>query len=430
MLESLVHLGLPALNGWLANAAGILPLSAFISFADVSTNLHLYDLYGSLPLWTWGMTPAGARLLFASLADPEATFSGCYLDRAENTMPVHCIDGRWGDVYASSSSHTVRLCVSACSRVAKMVTAQARGTLGSKSGVRQGRPLTLEVIRVKKLLPTAGEALPHLASGNTPRRVPGWDKPKLSHWLHFLVHNYFTQQHSNSLRLQLISVFCWLAWATLVVISVITQQYISVAYLATVVATGIAIGFGDGHHAGPRRLLDSRDEAHPRLVVTSNNMNSVRWTAFLGGHKLVDSLLNKPLYSTSPSTILDRQGGLPVRVFLQLLIAAQWSLIVAACAMQDWSALLISAWVAICAFCSACYTPEDIIREWLRINGLCLEKAEVIMSNRRVMLSALVALNPDQSSPKGNWRWIDPILAPSDDRTDWEQELDHVLQQG
>ena len=194
---------------------------------------------------------------------------------------------------------------------------------------------------------------------------------------------------------------------------------------------GIVIQFTYAHNAGPRRLLDSRDEAHPRLVVASNSMNAVRWTAFLGGHKLIDSLLNKPLYSTSPSSILNRQQQAPVRVLLQLLVALQWSFIVAACAMQNWNALLVSAWISICACCSAFYTPEHTIREWLHINGLYLEKAEVIMSNRRVMLSALVALNPDTSplNPR-NCRWIDPILAPSADRTNWEQELYYVLQQG
>lgn len=396
----MIQFSLPVLHSWLANAAGILPLSAFISFIDSSTDIHLYDLCGSLPLWAWAMTPAGARLLFATLADPAATFGGCFLDRAENTMPVHCIDGRWGDLYPSSSPYTVRLCVSACSSVAKMVTAQARRALESAAGISEGRPLTLEVIRVR-LLPTER---------------------------HSLVHRYFAQQPP---RWRLVSLLCWLAWAALVIISITTHQNIAVAYLFTIVATGVVIRFADTHHAGPRHLINTRDECHPRLVVASNSMNAIRWTAFLGGHKLIDSLLNKPLYSTSPYSILDRQRRSSVRALLHLLIAGQWSIIVAACAMQDWNALLISAWIAICACCSPFSTPEHAIREWLRINGLCLEKAEVTMSNRRVMLGALMALNPDQNSPglKKN-RWIDPILAPSDDRTHWEQELDHVLQHG
>ena len=418
----MIQFGLPVLHGWLASAAGILPLSAFISFIDSSTDVHLFDLCGSLPLWAWAVTPAGARLLFATLADPAATFGGCFLDRAENTMPVHCIDGRWGDFYPASSPYTLRLCVSACSSVAKIVTAQARRALGPAAGISEGRPLTLEVIRVR-LLPSEGEALPQSISG---RRVPRWCK--MFHWPYSLVHKYFAQQPP---RWRLVSLLCWLAWVALVIISIATHQNIAVAYLLTIVATGVVIRFADAHHAGPRRLINTRDETHPRLVVASNNMNAVRWTAFLGGHKLIDSLLNKPLYSTSPSSILDRQRRASVRALLRLLIAGQWGIIVVACAMKNWNALLISAWIAICACCSPFYTPEHVTREWLRINGLCLEKAEVTMSNRRVMLSALVALNPDQSSldPK-NSKWIDPILAPSGDRTDWEQELHHVLQQG
>ena len=282
----MIQFGLPVLHGWLASAAGILPLSAFISFIDSSTDVHLFDLCGSLSLCAWAMTPRGARLLFATLADPAATFGGCFLDRPENTMPVNCIDGRWGDHYPASSPYTLRLCVSACNSIAKMLTPQARSALAPTARIIEGRPLTLEVIRLR-LLPAEREPLFQSTFG---QHVPRWCKLKVFHWPYSLVHKNFAQQQP---RWRVVSLSCWLAWVALIIISITTHQNIAVAYLFTIVATGVVIRFADAHHAGPRRLIDTRDEAHPRLVVASNNMNAVRWTAFLGGHKLIDSLLNR-----------------------------------------------------------------------------------------------------------------------------------------
>ena len=58
-------LTLPALDGWLANLAGILPLSALAEFTDPPRMLHAYQLSGCGLLWNWAVTPAGARLLLS-----------------------------------------------------------------------------------------------------------------------------------------------------------------------------------------------------------------------------------------------------------------------------------------------------------------------------------------------------------------------------
>src|SRR2546430_1215603 len=77
----------PALSTWLQQLAGIIPLTALIEFVDPPTVLHTFELSGSVPLWNWPVTPAGARLLFA----PEDSH---------------------GDWYPCSTPTTSRLCVS------------------------------------------------------------------------------------------------------------------------------------------------------------------------------------------------------------------------------------------------------------------------------------------------------------------------------
>ena len=94
---------------WVQQLMGILPLSAFIEFVDVATRLHVFELNGSVPLWSWPITPAGARLLL-STGD---TGNACYLDRPTHSFDLHCIDGRYGNCYPSCTSTTLRLYISA-----------------------------------------------------------------------------------------------------------------------------------------------------------------------------------------------------------------------------------------------------------------------------------------------------------------------------
>ena len=101
------HLRLPDIPGWTQQLAGILPLLALIEFIDVSVKLHLYELTGLIPLWNWPITPAGARLLLSS----EDTYNACYLDRPSRSAVLHCIDGKYGDLYPCIALTTTRLCL-------------------------------------------------------------------------------------------------------------------------------------------------------------------------------------------------------------------------------------------------------------------------------------------------------------------------------
>jgi hypothetical protein len=53
----------PHLPAWAQQLAGLVPLSALIEFIDIGMKLHLFELAGSVALWNWPVTPAGAKLL-------------------------------------------------------------------------------------------------------------------------------------------------------------------------------------------------------------------------------------------------------------------------------------------------------------------------------------------------------------------------------
>lgn len=396
-------LELPNLGGWLADAAGILPLSAVIEFTDVAIKIHSYELSGRGPLWNWLVSPISARLLFSN-NDGSNT---CCLDHAERTPPLHCIDGRWGALYPAHSPFTIRACVSQTKQSFKGV----KHTNDAVNGFRRQR---LEVLRVsldrieteeRAESDTEGESVEK--SAPSPQRFLG-----LTHILRRI------DKHGRGwFSIMLIG---WLLWFLVLVTSLLAGLYLAVSYLVTLALTGLVIRYSHGHKA--RKLLDRGPSEFSRMVVLCDGLSGNNWVVFIGGYRAVDSLLNKPLYKSKPVPVPGVLRGLS-----QLLVVTQWGLTVAACAFQDWNALVISVWIAVCACTSTyIYTERSSVQGWLKSNQVVLEKAEVTFGTRQAMLSALVALNPDRK----NTKWIDHILEPSDDRKRWEEALLEKLETG
>jgi len=383
-------ISLPPLSVLLQHLAGILPLSALIEFIDIATKVHLFELNGSVALWNWPVTPPGARLLLSG----EDTSDACCLDRIQRSIVLHCIDGRYGDWYPSSTPTTTRLCVSAQKNV--IVVPNASPNMADVMGRKQ----RLEVVRVR-------QQAPELASKS---HLP-------------LYRAVVSRLPAHSIKYTFVSAVGWLCLVGLVIISLLAQLYVAAAYLLLMPLTGKLVQFSHGGKA--RRLLDERASEFQRLVVATSSLNGSEWWAFYGGSFTLNSFLNKPLHRTSnpPNPKL-------LRRLLRVMIAAQWALIVTSCAQQNWGAFVISFWIAICACVSTyVYPPESSVQDWLQDScNLSLEKIQAEFSSRRSMLTAMVYLNPD--SKEQRTEWIDPILAPSADRKDWESALFAVMATG
>jgi hypothetical protein len=94
-------------HAWIAEVAGILPLSALIEFIDIPEKLHIFQLTGAVPLWSWPITPSGSRLLLSD----QYTEQECYFDRYGKSMSLLALDGRYGDNYTLRNPETVRQCL-------------------------------------------------------------------------------------------------------------------------------------------------------------------------------------------------------------------------------------------------------------------------------------------------------------------------------
>lgn len=368
-----IPLSLPELQAWAAQLAGILPLTGLIELVDASEKLHSLELAAAVPLWNWPVTPAMARSLFSN-----DNADACYLDSVRQSQTLHCIDGRFGDLYPSSTPTTSLMC-GQTKRPARVI---ANPCLDKETP--RGRRQKLKVIV--------------LMENDRPQ-------PRLS--------------ISSSAHLWM-SILGWLCLAAAGITSLYARLYIAAAYLALMPLTGATIGFTHGN--APRQLLDTPLD-HARMVIATHSLNGTDWCAFYGESKLLNTLLNRPLCRVDARPA----GRFPLGLLLRLLIGGQWVLSVGSCALRDWNAIVIFAWLMFCILYSAFVYPLRVcVQDWLRQScNLSAECIDVEFTTRRSMLSALVCLNPDTKEKRT--AWIDPILRQSEDRTSWQNELLNYL---
>lgn len=385
----------PILPDWAQQLAGIFPLTALIEFTNLPTKLHVFELTGGVPLWNWPVTPSGARLLLSTLA---SNSDACCLDHEERSTVLQCVDGRYGDCYPSSTPTTTRLAVAS-----KHSAAAANAIRVPNSRHDMPRRQTLTVVLLDR---DDDDTRPGL------RRSSSWSR----------LRHRRTAHHALSMT-------GWMALAGLLAASALCSLWIALAYLIVLPLTGLVI---HATHGGPpRRLADEGASEFQRMVVATSSWNGTEWYAFIGGNRAVNSLLNKPLFKQGGSGGGDTGSTPRVLGFvLQVLIAGQWALALASCALMDWNAIIISVWIMFCAVSSGyLMRSKDCVSDWLR--EACRIKATPItttLSSRRALLSALVYLNPDTKERRTSW--IDPILAHCEERKEWEGALLDVIEMG
>lgn len=382
---------LPELTQWAQQLASILPFTALVEFIDIPSKLHVFELAGYVPLWNWPITPAGSRLLLSTLANSTT----CCLDRVDRSAVLHCIDGRYGDCYPCSSPTTTRLAVvSADGTVtSNRATVLANNSVDVNNNSVRRQQLTVVVIDQEP------EQQPRPPS----RKNTAFNTARLR-----------IQSRSRAYR-----AFSGCGWALLVFLAagcLMTGLYVALVYLLLMPATGLVIQVT---HGGEKRgLVDDGPSDHKRMVVCSSSFNADHWWVFYGGSRVVNSMLNKPLFRARPAPSSPCWAWL-----LQLLIAAQWITALASCALVDWNAIVISFWINLCAVTSAfLIRPEQCVRDWLRRDcHISTTQITTTFSSRRSMLGAMVYLNPDTKERRT--AWMNPILAPCQERTDWESAL-------
>lgn len=390
---------------WLSELAGILPLSALLDFIDVPRKLHMFQLVGGVPLWSWPVTPAGSRLLLSSNVKQQQP---C-LDQYGSSVSLVALDGRYGEHYFVSNPETFRLAL----RSHQAVTIN---NLHDNMAGAALREQNLEIIHVCRTIP------------HGPRKT-----------IAGLVY-----ESIHSTRFWAVSTVGWMAFLACLAATVVLRLYFALAFLALMPATGLVVHAMYGGR--PRRLLVDDASAYNRLVVVAEHMNAADWIVVYGESTLVNSLLNRPLEASGPKPASSAIAGV-LRVALRSLILGQWAMAIAAAATKNWNSFFICFWVVFSISTHAyLIPPTSLAKDWLRSCAkVKLRRYQTQVSSRRALLNTLVALNPDTfpetSAPQGlhgedrtgfskeGMRWIDPILKPTHSRTAWEGATREALEE-
>ncbi|KAL4928128.1 uncharacterized protein BDV17DRAFT_101256 [Aspergillus undulatus] len=395
---------------WARGLAGIFPLSALIDFIDIPNKIHIYELTGAIPLWSWPVTPSGSRIL---LSDQFAQ-KYCYLDEYGASMASLALDGRYVDKYNTSCPETVRLCLA--SQPVRQIANNHQNMAGEDLRIQN-----LEIVRVVRL------------PGDEKNRVK--NKPQVAPWVSF------SRGPAMSLRYWIVSISGWALLTGMIIMSGILECYVALGFLVAIPATGLVISALFGSR--PRKLLIDSHSRYNRLVLVTKHMNHTDWIVFYGESTIVNSLLNRPLEPTG--------GPVPplmvsfLRVLLRVLILGQWGLVIASAALQGWDAFFVTFWLVFCIFLHAYLLPPSVgAKDWMRYNaGIQIERFGTKLSSRRALLNTIVALNPDSfalipsTENDADWskfnrdamRWVDPILAPGNSRSKWEDATRQAMKE-
>jgi hypothetical protein len=366
---------------WTQELAGILPLSALVDFLDLTRSLHVHQLCGALPLWSWSVAPSGSRLLLSGLKSTES----CYLDRFENCPKIpQCLDGRYGDKYYMANPETLKLCLEDV-KTTKIVNSHENMQRDD------GRVQNLDIVFVRRLKPGTKQVSPFGAVA---------------------------------------SAFGWVLLIICTAIAIWLGLWFMVSYLMLVTLTGVVISVVNSGQ--PRRLSGNQGSNFSRIVISSQHTNETNWVVFTGESSIVNSLLNRPL---KPNVRRDL-GSAALSVALRGLVFGQWVVAIGAAAMKGWDAYGITFWILFCIISHRVFfSAKSSAKDWLtRYAEIDIQRFQIVLSSRRALLNAIMALNPD-SFPKEasndqtildrldeqGLRWMDSILAPSSDRRRWQE---------
>lgn len=420
---------------WVAELAGILPLSALIDFIEIPPKLHVLELTGSVPLWSWAITPSGSRLLLAkpNKVANKPSQQDCCMDQFGNAPTLEALDGRFGERYFVSNPETLRLILEG----SKVVPIENDHMNMSDEKLTR-RTQNLEIIHLTRherivVSRAASGARQQMHSG-LPTHIATQTSSKPSAKVPVLTPlrcriNHFLLAPPFYIATYLIG---WTFWISTLIVSGFFGLWICLAFVLLLPITGTVVSLLFG--AQPRKLLVDKPSEYVRLIVIAEHMNTATWRVVLGESSIVNSLVNRPLEPNKPEPSSTRTAI--CRVLLRLCILGQWGLVLGASATKRWDAYVICLWIAFPIFCHAYLIPPSLcVKSWSKNQAnIKVRRYSTRVSTRRSLLNTIVALNPDSFGRTVDkkaidyngfndegMKWLDHVLSKSSSREEWER---------
>lgn len=413
---------------WIIEILGVLPVLAFLDAVNPHHRLHICELVGTVPIWSWTVTPAAYTTLFSGDDTEEGNgeeeddddenggVRPCHMDEIGETHHWMATDGRHGHQYAVSNAETLRRCLSASPR-------RPISNLNGKLKDRDARVHRLEIIRVSP-------------RRDKPRRSLSSSASEVSS-LKDLVSESSKVRVDLASRLVTIVTSGWIIMAGCLGAALKTECFLGAAYLCIVGLTGLCVHLLYGSQ--PRTLMYKEPSGVNRMVVVARHSNATSWKVFYGDSNILKSLLEQPLTSEHQSLSKSTRGTL--RNILRGLILAQWAVALSAAARKDANGIVVYFWVLVSAVAFRhLATPTMGVQLWMKSHaGVVIERYQLKLSSRLSLLSTLVALNPDTPpfSPESDAEtasgdvdpmgWLDTVWRESALRRRWEETLRRAL---
>lgn len=394
---------------WLPELAGLLPMSALLEFVDTAKKLHIFQLVGEVPLWSWPITPAGSRVLLSTNDGADS----CHLDAFGNSISWMATDGRYGDHYNVPNSETLRIWLST-------EKPHVLHNCHENMKITEQRVHDLEVIRVTKA------------------SLSGLDLSSFSSLVRYLPGELSSVK---TLRFLMVSLVGWIVLFVCIILAVLLKCFTGVVFLILVPITGLFVFLLHGNR--PRTPIRQGFGMSDRIIVVYDHPNSTNWKIFCGKGGVINSILNLPLKARRErlAPTLER----PVRIALRVLIIGQWAIMLASASLKNWNSIIICFWITLCIATHAYLLPPTVgVQCWAKsYAGISFERYQIKLSSRRAVLNTIMALNLDTvpwskknlaPAPVQKWldgamTWIDPVLKQCPDRTRWEKASREALTQ-
>lgn len=160
----------------------------------------------------------------------------------------------------------------------------------------------------------------------------------------------------------------------------------------------------------PPRFLEN-NETHSACMLLSSHKNSSTWYLYIGDRGVVDSLLNKPMFSIPPSGKF-LMHWFRIAHFIQLLAMT----FVAAQKGFDGLALVIL--MLLDNRMHWRYRKNQLAQRWLRTEDICVKAKSFEFTGRTAMLGAIHKMSGTKVTT-----WMDEIMSPVPRRQAWLDRL-------
>ncbi|EAW17358.1 uncharacterized protein NFIA_072720 [Aspergillus fischeri NRRL 181] len=157
------------------------------------------------------------------------------------------------------------------------------------------------------------------------------------------------------------------------------------------------------------------NEAHDACMLVAANENAMEWHLYSGDRAIVDTLLNKPMF-----TLPDGRQAKAAACWFTFAHLLQLTGLIYVAAQKGWDGICLFVLLVLHWALHYSFGSQTSVSEWLRTEHVGAKVKTFEFSSRQAMLGAIQVFSETKIT-----RWMDTILVPHPRREIWLQGLQH-----